>query len=84
MNKCTVYYCDYCGEKFDCEADCLEHEESHVTYYYYMSDKELSNVLEDLSNRACELHTFGRIAGMPLHSFENLMEEAAKRIKGLE
>ena len=84
MNKCTIYYCDYCGKEFGCEADCLEHEKAHVAYYSHFSNKELSNVLENLSNHACEFHMFGEVAGMPLHSFENLMNEAAKRIKDLE
>lgn len=82
MNKRILYCCSYCGKEFNSKECCLEHEENHDTSYDYSdcSDQKISEELRRLANRASAYHMFGEVVGMPLHSFENLMTEAARRI----
>lgn len=81
MNKKTVFVCEYCGLEFDNEADCKEHEETHIEDFSKKSNKEISD-------RLFLLYSFGRkyrigntVLGMPINSFESLMNEAAKRLR---
>lgn len=81
MNKKTVFICDYCGLEFDKEADCNKHEETHIEDFSKKSNKEISD-------RLFLLYTFGgnyrignTVMGMPINSFESLMNEAAKRLR---
>lgn len=81
MNKKICYECEFCGESFDTEEECEEHEESHIEDFSKKSNKEISD-------RLFLLYSFGRkyrigntVLGIPINSFESLMNEAAKRLR---
>lgn len=35
MTEVTTYKCDYCGEEFEFEDDCVKHEREHVENKFY-------------------------------------------------
>lgn len=80
MNKKTMFFCEYCGRKFDNEADCEEHEETHIEDFSRKSNKEISDRLFLLYSFGGNYHIGNTVLGMPINSFENLMREAARRL----
>lgn len=81
MNKKAVFVCEYCGLEFDNEAGCKEHEKTHVKNYSFVSNKEIAKELDYLGAVAYSYRFGNKVMGMPIESFENLMGEAAKRLR---
>ena len=44
--------------------------------------KQLANKIEELSSLALSHSIFNTVLGMPVGSFQNLVEEAASRLRG--
>lgn len=84
MNKKTVFACEYCGLEFDNEADCKEHEETHIEDFSEKSNKEISDRLYRLYLFGEMYHIGNAVLGMPIDSFRSLMREAAKRVREVE
>ena len=81
MNKKTCYECEFCGKSFDSEEECKEHEKSHVRDYSEVSNAEIIKELNYLREIAYYYHHIGnKVMGMPIDSFKNLMDEAARRL----
>lgn len=81
MKKKTCYECEYCGLEFDNEADCEEHEKTHIEDYSLVSNKEIAEKLNYLDAVAYSYRFGNEVMGMPIESFENLMNEAARRLR---
>ena len=84
MNERTMYFCSYCGMEFYNKKACLVHEEKHIEYNEQCSNETLSNELRNLANRACDYRVHGKVVGIPLYLFQDIMNEAAKRIADKE
>lgn len=84
MNKKMVFTCEYCGLEFDNEADCEEHEETHIEDYSELSNKDIAKKLDCLSLIAYNYRIGDSVMGMPITNFEHLMDEAAKRVREVE
>ena len=85
MNKKTCYECEFCGKSFDTEAECEEHEKkSHVRDYSEVSNAEITEELNYLREFAYYYRIGKKVMGMPINSFENLMDEAARRLSDEE
>ena len=81
MNKKMVFACEYCGLEFDNEADCEEHEKTHIEDYSESSNEDVTKELDRLSLIAYGYRIGNSVMGMPITEFENLMDEAAKRVR---
>ena len=81
MNKKTCYECEFCGKSFDTEADCEDHEESHVRNYSEVSNAEIVEELNYLRSVAYDYHIGNAVMGLPVGSFKNLMDEVARRLR---
>lgn len=81
MRKATVYTCEFCGKEFDNAYECGLCEESHVESYESSSIEELIETIDDLGRRAYDYRINNSVMGIPVHSFENLMGEVAKRLE---
>lgn len=79
------YVCEHCGKKFDDRDECIEHEKKHIETFEDASNYKLASALEGIASRA-EGYRFGEtVLGIPLETFENALNEAAKRlVKGNE
>lgn len=84
MNKRTVFSCEYCGIEFDNEADCEEHEETHIEDFSKKSNKEISDRLFLLYSFGGNYRIGNTVLGMPIDSFLSLMREAAQRVREVE
>ena len=84
MNKKMVFTCEYCGLEFDNEADCEEHEKTHIEDYSESSNKDIAKELDRLSLIAYDYRIGYSVMGMPITNFEHLMDEAAKRVREVE
>lgn len=84
MNKKTVFVCEYCGLVFDKKADCEKHEEIHIEDFSKKSNKEISDRLYHLYSFGEKYRIGNKVLGMPITNFENLMCEAAKRMRKVE
>ena len=82
MQSVKYYKCDYCGEEFMSKEACKEHELSHMDTYGNLTNEQLANKIEELSSLALSHHLFNTVLGMPVGSFQNLVEEAANRLRG--
>lgn len=82
MQSVKHYKCDYCGKEFICKEVCEEHELSHINTYANLTNEQLANKIEELSSLALSHHIFNTVLGMPVGSFQNLVEEAASRLRG--
>lgn len=80
MNKKICYECEFCGESFETEEECEEHEKSHVRDYSEVSNAEIADALNYLREFACDYRICNKVRGMPIDSFKNLMREAARRL----
>lgn len=80
MNKKICYECEFCGESFDTEEECEEHEESHVRDYSEVSNAEITEELNYLREFAYYYRIGNKVMGMPIDGFKNLMDEAARRL----
>ena len=80
MNKKICYECEFCGESFDTEEECKKHEKSHVRDYSEVSNAEIADTLNYLREFAYYYRIGNKVMGMPINSFENLMDEAARRL----
>lgn len=81
MNKKTYYECEFCGKSFDTEEECEEHEKSHERDYSEVSNAEITEELNYLREFAYYYRIGNKVMGMPIDSFKNLMDEAAKRLR---
>lgn len=80
--KKVIYECKYCGREYGDWEVCHRCEKSHIKKY---SDADIEEVVSDLirvGERAHEYHIGGQVLGMPVVSFENLINEAVKRLGG--
>lgn len=84
MNKKTVFVCEYCGHEFENEANCEEHEKTHIMDYSLVSNKEIAKDLDVLGAVAYSYRFGNKVMGMKIESFENLMGEAAERLRKVE
>lgn len=84
MNKKTWYECEFCGVSFDTEEECEEHEKPHVKIYSGSSNEEIAKELDALGTAAYFYRFGSKVMGRPAGSFENLMGEAAKRLREVE
>lgn len=82
MQSVKYYKCDYCDEEFRSKEACEEHELSHIDTYGNPTNEQLANRIEELSSLALSHHLFNTVLGMPMGSFQNLVEEAANRLRG--
>lgn len=80
MNKKICYKCEFCGESFDTEEECKEHEKSHVRDYSEVSNAEITEELNYLREFAYYYRIGNKVMGMPIDSFKNLMDEVARRL----
>lgn len=80
MNKKTCYECEFCRKSFDTEEECEEHEKSHIRDYSEASNAEIIEELNYLDSVAYSYRFGNKVMGMPIESFENLMDEAARRL----
>lgn len=84
MNKKTCYECEFCGKSFDTEEECEEHEKSHEIDYSEVSNAEIIEELNYLREFVYYYRIGNKVMGMPINSFKNLMDEAAKRVREVE
>lgn len=82
MQSVKRYKCDYCGKEFMCKEVCEEHELTHISTYGNLTNEQLANKIEELSSLAPSHNIFNTVFGMPVGSFQNLVEEAASRLRG--
>ena len=81
-SKRVVYECKYCGKDFAIWGECEEHEKSHLRDYRQADTNEIIRELKWLSDHAYGYHVGNLVGGIPVSNFENLMDEAAKRLEG--
>ena len=84
MNKITHHTCDFCEMEFDTEEECEEHEKSHIRDYSEVSNAEIVEELNYLGSVAYDYQIGNAVMGLPVGSFENLMDEVAKRLRDEE
>lgn len=82
MQSVKYYKCDYCGEEFLCKDVCKEHKLLHISTYCNLTNKQLANRMEELSALSLQHNIFNTVLGMPVGSFQNLVEEVANRLRG--
>lgn len=58
MEKVIRYKCDYCGELFDLETWCINHEESHRKSYEANEMLDAGKTLEEINN---ECHFWSKV-----------------------
>ena len=80
-SKRIVYECKYCGKEYINFEECNEHEESHIRNYSDANTQEIIDTLRQLSESAYGYHIRNTVMGIPVSSFESLMDEAAKRLE---
>ena len=80
-SKRVVYECKYCGKDFAIWNECEEHEKSHLRDYRQADTNEIIRGLKWLSDHAYGYHVGNLVVGIPVSNFENLMDEAAKRLE---
>lgn len=78
-----VYECKYCGKEYTDIEECNEHEKSHIRDYCDANTQEIVDTLRQLSEIAYGYHIGNTVMGIPVASFESLMDEAAKRLETL-
>ena len=81
-SKRVVYECKYCGKDFAIWDECEEHEKSHLRDYHQADTNEIIRELKWLGDHAYGYHVGNMVVGIPASNFENLMDEAAKRLEG--
>lgn len=79
----SMFECSYCGRTFDNYEECNECEQSHIVDYKDVATNEIISELRRISDVAYMYHVCHMVAGLPLGSFENLMNEAANRLEKL-
>lgn len=75
MRRTEKYCCDLCGEEFDTEEECREHETKHYSNWGEVDNKKIAEALRHLSNT---------VLGYLVSDFSALMIEAAKRLEEAE
>lgn len=76
-----IYQCEFCSLTFESEADCKCHEKTHICNYKHASNKTIADALCALSNSAYGYRIDSTVMGIPISNFEDLLNEAAKRLK---
>lgn len=82
-SKKITYTCKYCGKEYSDYEECREHEEGHISDYDDIDTKEIAQKLREVGKAAYGYHVGNMVMGMPVRNFENLMDEAAKRLEKL-
>ena len=82
MRSIQYYKCDYCGKEFMTRDACEEHELSHIDTYSNLTNEQLADKMEELSNISQDHSICGTVFNMPVGSFQNLMEKVASRLRG--
>lgn len=80
-SKKVMYECKYCGKEYSNYDECERHEKSHVLIFDNTNTKEIAQKLRELGESAYGYHIGNMVMGMPVRSFENLMDEAARRLE---
>lgn len=82
-SKKVIYECKYCGKEYENYEECGEHEKSHIRNYEDANTQEIVDTLRQLSESAYGYHIGNTVMGIPVSSFESLMNESAKRLETL-
>ena len=80
-SKKITYTCKYCGKEYSDYEECREHEGAHISDYDDIDTKEIAQKLREVGKAAYCYHIGYMVLGMPARNFENLMDEAAKRLE---
>ena len=80
-SKKITYTCKYCGKEYSDYEECREHEDGHISDYSDIDTKEIAQKLREVGEAAYGYHIGDMVMGMPVRNFENLMDEAAKRLE---
>ena len=73
-----IYSCEHCGREFLSREECESHEKTHIESFDVASPKEVAEKLMYLKDIAYGYRFGNEVLGMPLQSFYNLMDKAAK------
>ena len=79
-----TYECEFCGLAFGTEAECECHEKTHLCDYKHMSNKMIADALYNLSKCAYIYRMGSTVMGVPISNFQNLLDEAAKRLMEMD
>ena len=80
-SKKVMYECKYCGKEYSDYDECEEHEKMHNSSFDNADTKEIAQKLRELGESAYGYHIGNMVIGMSVRSFENLMDEAARRLE---
>ena len=76
------YFCEFCGSEFDTPDECKKHEnESHCPDLSTAENEKIAEELDYLSDCAYGYRIDDTVLGYPLQYFENLLNEAARRLR---
>lgn len=81
MYKETTFVCEHCGKEFNSEQECRKHEESHTEDFTYSTNEEIAERLSHFAEWSSNYRIGNEVLGMPIESFDNLMGEAARRLR---
>lgn len=79
-----VYICKYCNEEYSDKKMCEACEKKHNKIYTDQENKVLAEALLHLKSISFAYHVDECVLGMPIKSFNNLMEESAKRLTSID
>lgn len=80
-SKKVMYECKYCGKEYSDYDEYEEHEKMHNSSFDNADTKEIAQKLRELGESAYGYHIGNMVMGMSVRSFENLMDEAARRLE---
>lgn len=76
-----IFTCEHCGREFYSWEECEEHEKTHIETFDDATEKEVAERLELLKDVAYGYRFGNEVLGMPIQSFYNLMDKAAKELR---
>lgn len=80
MRRIEKYYCELCGENFDTEEECREHERTHYTNWEEVDNSKIAEYLRNLSDSVFDYRANGTVLGYFVSDLSALMDEAEKRL----
>ena len=80
--KTETFVCEFCGEQFDTEQECLDHQAVvHNRDYSDASNKEIAKALEELAESGWGYRIGSSVLGLPYREFVSILKTAATRLE---
>ena len=80
--KTETFLCEFCGEQFDSEQACLDHQElAHNRDYSDASNEEVAKALDELAESGWGYRFGNSVLGLPYSEFVSILKTAAKKLR---